>query len=375
MAAIFDPSIFTQGAQLRQQEKRDMFSMLSGAIQQYQKGEELQQAKLEKQRQEANKPENILAAKIAGQPTTPEQDALLEAYNVMQQSKMAQNPVTGELYTPYRDINQVLRGGGSQPMSPAQVYMGGMQNNVPTPTMGGSQLPFPNIAEGEQYAGVEYPTDEYLPPVTEDMVDVDPTMVQRKEETPSQKVGTEAVADELIEESGLKGTPIGRKMLLESGIRINEKSLEKEIDFAKEQLKSEKGKGQINKKIAELVRINNELQKEGALMGEKGGIKNLLTMATGTGLGGAAEAAVSPKTAQLRKDYENAVGGIIPYYIAANNLPATVVDTEEFAQRIINAFGNPSGFYGTNVEALRRASEEFGGSQQPQQQNDPLGLF
>lgn len=374
MVAIFDPSIFYKGAQLQQQARQPLNDAFSNIMAMYNQQQQLKAAGLKEQKKQATDPDYIFAQLQQGLPVTQDQLALAEVEamkrsgivtDALGQRQMMESPLMG-----------LVRGGQGRQSGVADTLFPMPQGEVAPPTMGAPQvggMSFPDVAGDGVYNIAEA---DMLPPVAgSDMID--PTMLVQTLQTPIQQSGIEREAQGLMEESGVKGTPVGRKMLMESGIRLNEKRLEKEIDFAKEQMKTDKGKNQIVTKIKDLQRINEELKKEGALQTEEGGFQNILVGATGTGIGGVAESALSPKAKRLREDYKNVVGGIIPYYIAANNLPATVVDTEEFAQRIINAFGNPSGFAETNIGALDRALKEFGYQEQEKQDlgSDPLGLF
>lgn len=339
-----DPNILLQGANMRAAQSQDLMNTLQGVYQSYIQNKRMQEAKLEQQRAESMKPENIMAkaVELGGvDKLSPQEQARLKAYDIERTTQM-QSDMLGNIYPKYGSV--VGQIGGNQ-LFPAQ-GQGSVAPQYVTP----QQLEAPQQPMGADLM----PLDQMVMPVQKGLAELPPV------ETPVDRAGVMGAGQELIEQSGIAGSPVGRRMLLDAGLKLNEKTFDKQVDFAKEQMKTEKGRQQIANKLKDVVRINEQLRKEGGLMTEEGGVSNLLKMATATGKGGLAEAALSPKTKRLREDYKNAVGGIIPYYIAANNLPATVVDTEQFAQRIINAFGDPSGFYETNVGALGRAAEEFG---------------
>ena len=69
---------------------------------------------------------------------------------------------------------------------------------------------------------------------------------------------------------------------------------------------------------------------------------------------------INPEIESLRQEYDRKRDGMIPYYIVANDLPATVVDTEEFQQRILAAFGDPSLTYDANKAAINNMRMQFG---------------
>lgn len=126
--------------------------------------------------------------------------------------------------------------------------------------------------------------------------------------------------------------------------------------------KKTESSGKIGDILNELYRLNDDLKADGALVTTDGGfIQNTgAQLATMPLVGKAVQSSFDPKTQSKRNEYEKLRDSLIPYYIEANDLPATVVDTEEFQQRILSAFGDPSSDYDSNKAALESMARQFG---------------
>lgn len=140
---------------------------------------------------------------------------------------------------------------------------------------------------------------------------------------------------------------------------------EQKRDKRKEEQEA-KSKAESNAKIEDalnqLYSLNETLMNEGGLRSEQRGIKGNAgaTLANAPIIGSIAQGIFDPATQSKRSQYEKIRDSIIPFYIEANNLPATVVDTEEFQQRILSSFGDPSSDYESNEAALKNMAGQFG---------------
>lgn len=137
-----------------------------------------------------------------------------------------------------------------------------------------------------------------------------------------------------------------------------------DIQFRKEQMKTEKGRekvtGTIKKTMEDLERLNDELKaKEAIITNDSDTLSNLKTK-YGTSIVGRWTGSVTkPKIEALRKEYEVKRDSVIPSYIAYFNIPATVVDTEEMQKRILQSFGDPSLSFEANQAALENMRVQF----------------
>lgn len=143
-------------------------------------------------------------------------------------------------------------------------------------------------------------------------------------------------------------------------------NLNNDIARANKELEKGTGADKINKILDDLEVINEQLKIKEAIVNEdQSGLDRAYAVLSKAGMTGAYEQAFTSDIATLRQDYENARASLIPYYIAANDLPATVADTEEFAQRILQSFGDAQGSYEGNKSAIARQRGLFGQKKAP----------
>jgi hypothetical protein len=163
----------------------------------------------------------------------------------------------------------------------------------------------------------------------------------------------------------IANTPKGEIMEQEFKKDVNLAQAKADIQFRKEQMKSEKGKQKVTKTIKQsmqaLEEINDKLKAKQAIINNDQGILDNLKNKYGTSwLGRQTTSVTAPEIETLRKNYETTRDSLIPSYIAYFELPSTVVDTEEFQQRILQSFGDPSLTYEANKSALDNMIMQFG---------------
>lgn len=137
-----------------------------------------------------------------------------------------------------------------------------------------------------------------------------------------------------------------------------------DIQFRKEQMKSEKGRekvtGTIQKTMEDLEKLNDELKAKEAIINNDSHVLRNLKTKYGTSIVGRWTGSVTkPAIEALRKEYEVKRDSVIPSYIAYFDIPATVVDTEEMAKRILQSFGDPSLSFEANQAALENMRVQF----------------
>ena len=171
-------------------------------------------------------------------------------------------------------------------------------------------------------------------------------------------------------------TPFGVKLSTEQEAEVakserdlyGKKQLEKykaDIQFRKEQLKTEKGRdkvvGTIQETMSSLEELNDRLKAKEAIITNDSNFLDALKNKYGTSwLGRQTSSVTKPEIESLRQEYTLKRDSIIPSYVAYFDLPATMVDTEEFAQRVLQSFGDPAMNYEANRAALKNMRQQFG---------------
>jgi len=160
---------------------------------------------------------------------------------------------------------------------------------------------------------------------------------------------------------GLAGVVADSQFAQKAGIE----KLKSDLAFRREQMKSDKGRekvtGIIGKSMDDLETLNDKLKAKQAIINNDASLlQNLRSKYGASWLGKQTSSVTKPEIETLRQQFEVKRDSIIPSYIAYFDLPATVVDTEEFQQRILQAFGDPSLAYETNEAALANMRHQFG---------------
>lgn len=167
----------------------------------------------------------------------------------------------------------------------------------------------------------------------------------------------------------MAGTPVGQMKAFEADLdtqkAANLKKIEADVAFKKKQMESAKGKekvtGTITKAMSDLEQINDRLLAKQAVISNNANILDNLKAKYGeTWVGKEVNSISKPEIESLKQTYSTIRDSIIPSYIAYFELPATVVDTEEFQQRILKSFGDPTLTYETNKASLENMRGQFG---------------
>jgi hypothetical protein len=288
---------------------------------------------------------------------SPQEQAQLQAADISQRVKQSVNPLTGEVISnrSYFDL---------MGMPPSQVM------NMPTDVVTGRRgQGIVNEAGASQIPTMRNDTGSISPnmqtvPNTGSFVDV-----ASMPDLPMDGLPQDLIDPMQVNVPNTAGmSPRTRQTAEEETVKTN---LSLQAEQAKSQLKTQEGQVKINTLIQQLKRVNNELAQMGGLKSAESTIGNLPTMAAGASpfgvnIGSGVEGVVSPQVAQKREEFNSILKSLLPFYIAANNLPATMVDTEQGMERIMQSMGNPYGFAETNQKLLENAGKLFGG-QQPQQ--------
>lgn len=138
---------------------------------------------------------------------------------------------------------------------------------------------------------------------------------------------------------------------------------EYERGVKQEEKQSEIGRSRsvIEGTLNNLEKLNNDLMvKEALVSRDRSAAENLKAALGSSAFGQAVDRVKNADVQLLRENYNNARNSLIPFYVSYFDLPATMVDTEEMAQRIISAFGDPSLPYETNQFALENMRRQFG---------------
>lgn len=160
---------------------------------------------------------------------------------------------------------------------------------------------------------------------------------------------------------GMEGTPVGEKIRTEEQSKRDLEFWKRKTDQAKSDFDKGKAKEKVEYAINKLENLNDQLLAKSAMMaGDKDALENLKAKWGSSWLGRHVQSVTKPEIESLRQEYGKVRDSLIPFYIVANELPATVVDTEEFAQRVIGAFGDPSSMYNANLTALETQRQQFG---------------
>lgn len=133
------------------------------------------------------------------------------------------------------------------------------------------------------------------------------------------------------------------------------------ISQAEKELKEGKAQGKILTLLDRMEAANEALNAKKALMsGDSSVIDNLYARLGASSAGRLVQSVSNTDLESLRRDYEGYRNSVFPYYIAANSIPATAIDTEEAANRILNSIGNPAGIYENNQNMINSMREQFG---------------
>ena len=159
----------------------------------------------------------------------------------------------------------------------------------------------------------------------------------------------------------LRQGAVGPKMQFEEKRDLNKARFQKELEFAQKKYEANKALPVISKSLDRLDELNDTLlAKQAILSGDSGIVDNLKAKWGSSWIGRETQSVTKPEVEKLRQEYERTRDSLVPYYIVANNLPASVVDTEDFQQRVLQSFGDPSLIHGTNSAALNNMRMQFG---------------
>ena len=235
-----------------------------------------------------------------------------------------------------------------------QIYTDPLTNKTvvrPSPwfTMGGAQ----QMAQQAPQQDAQMPQRQQAIAAQSDVTQVQPLLMDEQQDVSESPYKAPA-------ELGARG----KVMEAEFERDVSLAQRKSDIQFRKEQMKSKKGRervtGIIEKSMADLERLNDELKAKQAIISNDMPLLKRLENKYGTTWLGRQTGSVSdPDIEAKRKEYEVIRDSLIPSYIAYNELPATVVDTEEFQKRILQSFGDPSLSYEANQSALSNMRSQF----------------
>ena len=277
-----------------------------------------------------------------GIPTTPEEEAAVRARGQMERPQIYTDPLLKQT---------VIR---PSPWSSISGQQAPMQQGVGGATM---------AQRGEFPAYQDIPAT----PMQPQMLTID-DLGQFQDQTPAGGYAPQDVVSSEVQTTYQASPELGaRGKVMEEEFKKDASlaQVKADIQFKKEQMKSEKGRdrvtGTINKTMSDLEKINDKLKaKEAIINNDASMLQNLKNKYGTSWLGRETGSVTRPEIESLRKEYEVKRDSLIPAYIAYNELPATVVDTEEFQQRILQSFGDPSLSYEANQAALDNMKGQFG---------------
>lgn len=299
-----------------QQAFANLMNMLDRSAQ-----DSYRQEKLDMERQKAGVDVESLAKAALmkeqmGLPQSPEERAGLYAYDKLQMSKLAFDPVTGQTY----QRSTSLMGNGQPPQ--AMPYEG---------------APAPQVNEK---AGVD--------------VDFLAAMSNPQQPAPVSPSN-----------SPIANTPKGQMETFQTNEEIRA-SKEKEAAKADAKAQYENTKKsevapQFDSAIKEMLDINEQLNKLGGLQNPNAPLAERVGMQARTSLPGRMIApTVDPKVASLRKRYKDLQDSLYPQYKQAAKLSAQEGNTEAERKANLAVFGDPTGEYESNKNLLNRALVNYG---------------
>jgi hypothetical protein len=276
----------------------------------------------------------------------PKEQAAIETYQQFQNPRL--DPTTGAIIQP-ADIMGNLGLGRQAPAAPM-----GMPQDLPQAIL--QEAPAPFTQAMPQQSMPQQPSVEADMPVFPEMEAQamgQPTIAPTGPDFPMPQ------ATPLPPE--LRQGAVGPKMQFEEKRDLNKARFQKELEFAQKKYEANKALPVISKSLDRLDELNDKLlAKQAILSGDSGIVDNLKAKWGSSWIGRETQSVTKPEVEELRQEYERTRDGLIPYYIVANDLPATVVDTEEFQQRILQSFGDPSLIHGANSAALNNMRMQFG---------------
>lgn len=291
-------------------------------------------------------PEQILAKAIQGgaENLTPQEQAQLKAYDVLQRTKQSVDP-RGNIIT-NRSIYDMLPGEVNQ-MPPRQAMQ--MPTRLAPISAPPPQMPLEQIGvDGNLGVSLEPPA-----PILPGMNPVAPPLPAPQWQAPPQPAPiTVNPAD-----YGVR-SPYAREDIAKEAAKAD---IQAKIEQAKEMRKTGKAQSVISATLDELQNLNDQLKLKGALVsGDKNALQNLQARLGSTEFGQKLASVQDVDVQTLRNQYNLARNSLIPFYVDYFQLPATMVDTEEMATRIIQAFGDPTLDYESNKTAIDRMRGQFG---------------
>lgn len=351
-------------------EQQAFAGMIGDAINTRQRKEamELERRKVEVQAKELNLDKMAQGEILKMQKGLPYDESVIRAASVFKGSQTYIDPYTQQMVTKPTLAQRAGIGAGGrvnletgagtftgQPVAPVQrtqVTDFFEQQLAPAPDMSMQRplsvndLPIDPVYIDDGFGAVQTP--DYQPPrnvVSDEPEGFDALPKPTKPELPA----------------GLKGTPRGDLMEYEALSKMGEAEYEARIDFAKQQLKNEKGKKQVGDILDRMAQINQLLKNEDAIIhGDMSGRQKLEAYAATSNIGMEARKVNNPQVQSLAEEYRNLQATLLPFYASAAGLGAKSLDSEGERKSILDSFGSPQGIFEANDRQLNNLRKTFG---------------
>ena len=304
----FDHNIFSRSADRYEQGQQGVRNTVQNLANAYMKQQNVKDAKLEKAKLDALKPENI--ANIPAELQTKEQANILRS-QLAYKGKFGVDPNTGErvnISPTYEDVSG----------APSSAF------NTLNPQA-------PAIEQPVQQAPIAQPV-----------------------QAPVEQFPVSAA-------NPLAATPKGGMMKFAKELEFDSNQMLAKVKAGTAKELTEKQKGSAQYVINRMGELNDKLRDAGAMVSEEGSnLDRFGQLISGTETGQGYTKVTDPKVQALREEYTNLQATFLPFYASAVGLSAKSIDSDGERKAILSSFGNPTGIHGANKNQLDNLSTLIG---------------
>lgn len=340
MAAIFDPNIFLQGAQMRQQDRQravgGLYNTLMGIA-------EKKEADLKAQKAQAQDPAYIAQQIMLGNQVTPEQQAILD-YSEMQATRQRAIDPFGRVYQKNAPLD--LR----KPQSAYDTLIGQKPQQQPETYDVLSQP----MQGGDMISPQGIPRDE-VARRNADLSNVKPVLGAKEQkqlpEIPPLQVKNPNTGNPMLDQT------IMEEQVKSHYAQINDRA--KSIFKENEKIPARE---EFDRELATVLETLDKLKEQGGTVSQNQGVlKNVGSMmANAPFVGGVAQTALDPETQTLRNIIDGKRPRLFNAIKKASGLTGTELNSQFEVENQLKQLGNEFMTYEARVQLLRDLSSAFG---------------